>query len=261
MLGLLEEKLYQTVNNALDDSITVVGGPNPKPKGSVKKMLGVAASDLQTGHPTARDEVLTARSGSWLGQTHKPDASGDETDFKVPESLSGEISEVEAPPGHPMASGDDYFIQDRTVHFYRPPPKGSPGVAVYLRGDNAKGYREVYPCQIDIALTAWAQNAEDADDVFVPAFSALLAAFVELPIIRTGPDNIGVSLRLLKPAAVPNSISRTVTDIDGTDFHRVTAVVKVLGDLEVIVALGEAQPESIIESIEYKSQIKGERRT
>lgn len=256
MLGLLEEKCYQAVNSACDDTIEVVNGPDRKPKGSVKKMVNVSVSGLQTRHPTGRDEVLTARGGSRLGNVHLSDSTGKETDFEVPDTLSGEISEVEAPPGHPATSGDDYVIDDRTVRFYRPPQKGTPGVAVYLRGDKARGYRDVHPCRIEVVLTAWAQSTEEADDLFGPAFSALLSVFVALPIIRTGPDTIGVALRLLKPVAVPGSITRTLTEINGTDFHRVTAVINVLGDLEVVVALGQAQPESIIESIDYQSRIK-----
>jgi hypothetical protein len=258
LLALLENRLHGAVSEAVNKAVQVDCGPTLGPASDAEQVVEVAVRELKATIPSSGEEAIARRERARLSRTHTWDASGKQRNFTLPEDVRGEVAEVEAPPGHPVTTGDDYFLEGRTVRFYRPPAKGTPGVSATLHGDPSIGYSESHPCRILANLTVWAKTIKDADEILTRSFNAILAAFVDIGNISSPQDDSGVSLRLLKPVAVPDSIERSREKIGRSLFYRATAQIAVFGELELTVALGAEKPEAIIEEIEYQTQpVKG----
>lgn len=254
MLALLEKRLHGAVSDANGSMVKVECGPTLGPASDAEQMVEVSVRELKATIPSSGEAAKATRERTRLSHTHTWNANGSENNFTLPEDVRGELTEVEAPPGLPVSSGDDYFLEGRTLRFYRPPAKGRPGVRATLRGDPAIGYCESHPCRILANLTVWAKKIKDADAVFAGSFNALLAAFVDIGNIHSPQDDSGVSYRLSKPVAVPDSIERSREKIGRSLFYRVTARIAVFGELELTVALGAEEPEALIEEIDYQTQ-------
>ena len=258
MLDYLEKRLHSAVREAVKSDGPVECGPTLGPETDAKQMVEVSVRELKTTIPSSGEEIKAKRERVRLSHTLTWNSSGRRRNFTLPEDVRSEVAEVEAPPGHPVTSGDDYFLEGRTLRFYRPPAEGKPGLTATLRTDPAIGYSESHPCRILANLIVWAKTIEDADEILTRSFNAVLAAFVDIGNISSPPDDSGVSLRLLKPVAIPDSIERSREKTGRSLFYRVAARIAVFGEMELTAALGAEKPEAVIEEIEYQTQpVKG----
>ncbi len=261
MLALLEKKLHAAVSKALGSGTAVKCGPTLGPSPKTEQMVAVAVGEFEALVPSSNADVLAIREKSWITRTYPFEADGAQHNFTLPEDDKGELVEVESPPGHLVSSGDDYFLRDRTLRFYRPPAKQNPAVRATLRDGPARGYREAYPTRIRVHLTAWAKSLEDADTAFTKSLNALLAAFVGIGNIRSSQNNDGVVHRLLKPVAVPGSIERSRQALGKSRFYCVTADIKVFGELQLSVSLGAAKADDRIEQVDFPVENREQRGT
>jgi hypothetical protein len=255
MLAALEKRLHAAVNDAAQPAVRVACGPTGGPASEDERMVEVSVREFKATIPPDGEAVRANREQAMVCWTQPWNASGKTKNFELPKNPRGEVVDVEAPPGHPVSSGDDYFLQDRTLRFYRPPAEGKPGVMATLHGNPAKGYRESHPCCILVNLTVWAKKLDDADSVLNRSLNAILAAFVDIGNIRSLQDKSGVSLLLLKLVAVPGSIERSREKSGRTLFYCTTAGIKVYGELDLSVALGAEDPKSRIEKIDFPQNI------
>jgi len=254
MLALLENRLHGALKGAIDDTVQLVCGPAPEPAPEVERMVEVSVREFKMTIPSGNEAIRAGREPARISHAHTWNADGGETNFTLPADVRGEVVAVEAPPGHSVTLGDDCFIEDRTLHFYHPPPKGDPGVMAVLRGKQAKGYSESRPCSIAVNLSVRAEEIKDADALFARSLNALLAAFVDMETLRSPEDESGVNMRLLKPVAVPDSIQRRSHKTDASLVYCVTGNIAVFAELEISVALKAEEPEGIIKEIVYPTQ-------
>jgi hypothetical protein len=255
MLAALEKRLHAAVNEAVKPSVRVECGPTTGPASEDEHMVEVSVREFKATTPSNGEDVWAIREHARVSVTQTWPASGKTKNFKLPKKARGEVVEVEAPPGHPVSSGDDYFLEDRTLRFYRYPAEGKPGVIATLHGAPAKGYRESCPCRILVNLTVWAKKLDEADAVFNRSLNAILAAFVDLHKIRSPQDKSGVGFRLLKPMAVPDTIDRSREKLGQSLFYCTSARINVFGELELSVALGAEEPKARIKEIEFSKKI------
>lgn len=257
LLPLLEKMLCNTVSEANDAAVPVKCGPIMGPASDAEQMVEVSIPECKTTLPSTKEEALTTRERSWLSTSHTWKTDGETRDFTLPENIKGKVVSVEAPPGHLATRGDDYFLEDHTVRFYRPPKADNPGVLATLRGEPAQGYQESYPCRLTINLNVWAKTLEMADTLLIKSLKALLAAFVNIENLQSPPDESGVRLRLLNPVALPDSIKRSQVNQNSTPFYHTAAQVAVLGELELTIALGAEEAEDLIERIDSQIETIG----
>jgi hypothetical protein len=231
-----------------DSAVSLKAGPlaagdgNQSPDGiavwaGTLSLLGPAVDAVRGARSSVREFrrcVLTPPAGS----------SSSALDFVVP--LDGEIGEVELSPGVPARPGDDYLLDERTLHFFRPPP-GPVGVTVY--GNQAPGYLSRRPCQIEVSVRISALQADRVDALLRAAVSTLLGAAAELANLEVpAPPGSAVRLRLLFPTAALTAVRRYA---ETPTAHGATAEWTIWGDLEETIVLGSAEPVDRIASIKY----------
>ncbi len=251
MLHALEHFLEPAIAAALPNTVTVVTGPyEPAGQGAV----AIYARTLAAEAPAGDSE---SDGGAYLLSIHTWPADGVSQDFLIPPAETGELLEVEAPPGKLAAAGSDYFLEDRTIKFYRAPAAGTPAVRARLRGDDAAGWQRRRPCTIELELGVWAGNRDDADARLDIALQVALAQMVAVPVLEL--DSIigaDVSLRLLSPRVWLSAMKRDLHRDPA--LHHASAQLEVRGELDALVARGAPAPIGVIEQVvvEEKRQLR-----
>lgn len=241
MLYALETFLGTAIDEALDN-ITVHTGPYvPAGSGAVV----VHARDLEIPPPPLEDEgAAPAR----LLEMTTFSADGTERDFVIPAALTGAIVEVEAPPGVTVRPGDAYYLDDRTIRFYRPPPVAEQAVRVRLESGEAAGWTRRRACTLHLDIAAWAQSASAADQSLEIALHVALSTLVNAPNFDAGlVPGADVWMRLLAPRVWLVAMRRGI-DLQANLVHA-TAELVLRAELDEIVARGEPAPQGIIERL------------
>jgi hypothetical protein len=253
MLAAVEAYFAQILKAGLPADVTVTTGPSVGATASEAKLVEVSAERLAVLLPEGSDPT-EGRQPAFLTRVHRWSADGAQDSFQLPDDVSGEIIEVESPPGHPLRRGDDFAVDERTLLFYRPPAKADPAVVAHLRGTKARGYQERRPCRIDLFLRAWAGAAGTMDTLLASMLTTGLAAAADLGNVEAPEAGTpGVRLRLLHPVTTLTSISRRTEERAGsTRVFCADIALSVRGELEQVVALGEPPPESLIEKVQGK---------
>lgn len=243
MLYALEQLLINAIDPAFPNNVDVNGGPWRDNDGVAVQVHARSLRLEPVEDEPAEDgpgHLLTIQ--DWV-------ASGSSLDFAIPPAVTGEVIEVEAPPGFPARRGDDFFLDDRTIRFYRAPAAGNPGVRARIVGDPAKGYRRQRPCRIEIEIGAFDNDVDDVDDRLETALHVALAELVDLPILAA--DVVGganVWMRVARARTSLEWIERTLAP-DRPNWFRAAALIVLEGELDLLVAKGAPEPTSIIESI------------
>lgn len=260
MLNGLESHLLEAIAAAEPPDLTIRSGPVFPPDGrSEAEQLAVSVHSLESTQSEHGERGLEGREPAFLSQRLVFAADGQQLDFLLDEATTGRVAEIQAPPGKLARAGDDYQIAGRKIQFYRPPPRGEEGVLVWLAGAESQGYRERTPCQADVEVVAWAKESATADRLLEPALAAALASFVDLDLISLHEDEQSdVRLQLLRPVAHFNAVERSAEQIGAARFFRSAAHLRVRGELELTVALGEAAPEGRIAHIDYVVDSSGQ---
>jgi hypothetical protein len=249
MLPAVEAHFLSALGSVLPAGTSLTAGPSAGPSAGAVALVEVIASRLSL-LPAAGDERAGARNPAFLVLTHSFPSDGAARDFLVPEDVVGDVVEVESPPGRPLKRGDDYLVEGRGIRFYRPPARADVAVLARVRGERRRGYEQVEPCRIDLAVRVWANERGRADDLAAASLAAVLVAAEDLGNVDGGfTSQPAVRLRLLRAAAAMTALARSVDTLEGALFHRADIELILRGDLEQIVTLGEPALEGVIREV------------
>lgn len=245
MLRALERHLQPLVEAALPGGTTIVTGPY-QPAGSGAVVLHAHA--LQVAPPPA--EADDDEPGHLVEHVTWP-ADGQIRDFALPQAVTGELVEVESPPGFLVKSGDAYYLEGRTIRFYRAPAAADPAVRARIRGAEAAGYSRRQRCTMSLDVAVWATTMSSADDRLGVVLQTVLSALIAVPILETDPlQGAGVSLRMLSPRVWLTSMRRAAHAEPPALFHA-HAEIQLRGELDLMVAHGAPEPVGIIEQVAH----------
>jgi hypothetical protein len=248
MLRALERYLQPLVQAALPGNVTVQTGPYlPAGNGAVV----LTAHTLDVAPPPAEAEGDDP--GHVVQYVTWP-ANGQVRDFTLPQAVTGELVEVESPPGRLVKSGDAYYVEGRTIRFYRAPVAANPAVRARIRGAAAAGYSRRQRCTMGLALGVWATTLTDADDRLNIILQATLGALIAVPILEAGPiASAGVSLRVMSPRVWLKSMRREMHP-DPKLFHAGVEL-ELRAELDLVVGRGAPEPVGIIERVEHDIEV------
>ena len=247
MLRSLEAFLAPAIDAALPGAVSVVTGAyDPSDNGDVvihARSLGV--------EPPPRDSE--GDDGAHLIEIATWTTDGNVQDLVIPPAQTGELLDVEAPPGKLATAGDDYFVDDRTIRFYRPPAAGTPGVRARLRGPDAAGWSRRRRCTIELDISSWARDMDDADDRLDIAMQVALSQLVDIPILEVGQaGGTEVWLRVISPRVWLTGMRREFDE--SANLCVAHAEIELRGELDVLVASGAPAPVGIIEEVVIQPQ-------
>lgn len=255
ILPVLATRLLAALSAAHPDTVALTAGPTHEPRSEQDELVVVAANQLTVAQEPTQGDDDTRRGPASHDTRHRWPADGNTQDFSLPESTTGQLIEVESPPGHRQQRGDDYEFSDRTIKFYRPPAASGEAVVATVRGDRAQGYQDKRRCDIDLTITAWAKTAQRADQLLTTSLSAVLAASVNLGNLEADtPDDAAVRMRLVQPHTVLTNLSRSAETIGQAEYLRAAAHLCVSGELDLTVALGAPLAAGTIDRIETTYQ-------
>ncbi len=242
MLQALEAHLLTAVDAALPAEVTTVAGPwQPTGTGAV-----VVHARTLTLKPPGEDPP-TDDAAHGLAIVDWP-SDGNTLDFEIPNDQTGELLEVESPPGFTVRRGDAWQLDDRTIRFYMAPASGAPGVRARLRGAPAKGYKRRKPCRVELSISAWADSMATADQRLDAALQTTLKELIQLPNLEAGAvAGVQVWMRILQARAWLLSIERRVDP--ESDLFEARATLELRGDLDLLVAVGTPDPVGVIEKL------------
>jgi hypothetical protein len=244
MLRALERYLQPLVQAALPDGAGVVTGPY-QPAGNGAVVLH--AHTLRVEPPPA--EAEGDEPGHVVEHVTWP-ANGQIRDFVLPQAVTGELVEVESPPGILVKARDAYYLEDRTIRFYRAPAAATPAVRARIRGAEAAGYSRRQRCTMGLDLAAWATSITTADDRLGIVLHTTLAALIAVPILEANPvAGTGVSLRIISPRVLLAGLRRAIHDAPPL-FHA-HAELELRAELDLMVAHGAPEPVGIIEQVAH----------
>ncbi len=264
MLHALEQFLATPIRDALaglGEVATVLGPHAPSKPGAVV----IHARELRIA-PTG--EPLSESTEPRVVMLHEWEADGKNLDFVLPAELAKdhELIELESPPGHTLAPGDDYYLEGATIRLYHE-LKRRQRVRARLAGVRARGWAERRPCTIALELAAWAPSLADADTWLERALAAVLATLVELPNLESGRTlELGVGLRFVSSrsslaserASGPSSLVRALLrrrDPERELFGAI-AELELGGELDVLVARGAPEPVGLIKVVTSELELR-----
>jgi hypothetical protein len=276
MLTHLENVLADAIHLALPTNQRPMTGPMQPPSAADAPLLNIAATRLR---PTRKSGADGTEKRVPVDLPLRVTLTGDGQKIKwpFPNHTGKNIIEIELTPGRLARRGDDYLItlapeeedtddqkdtrtrenakvEDDTLEFRRAPV--GPFTVLSRSGTPATGYQECSPCRATIEMSAWGEQASDADDLLTPALAAALTAFIgidRLELAKTElaqPTGTVYSVRLLNPLVELKSIERV--SLPGMpSLVRSTAMLSLCGECELTVALGQVHAEDKIGSIDY----------
>lgn len=254
MLYALESLLVPVLREALPDTVEVLAGPSLGPPAKGHERVEIVAADLEVTADAA--DPFAPRGPASLTTVHRWSADGVTFDFTLPSAVSGELIEVESPPGRPVRRGQDYALEGTTLRFYRAPSPALTAVVATLRTGPAAGYQERRPCTTQVGLAAWGVDLSRTDQLLDQALASVLARCVDLETLcaqhlGTG----GVRMRLLKPTLWLERIERAQVKTGARWIPHAIARLRLHAELELTVAGGALEPELQIEQIRYHASV------
>lgn len=251
MLSVLESRLLEALKSDLPATAGIAAGPVHGPPAGEEAFLSVHVAGLKLlTPPTESEEEKPERNPASLTRVERWEKAGqqaDQQDFLF--AGTGEVIEVESPPGRPRNRGDHYEVSGGGIRFYRAPGET---VVATIREGPALGYQEKRPCEIELNSIVWAQNMAEADRLLNLSQVTVLTAVENIGIL-SGPANAnpGVSMRLLSATTQLSGMERGIEKIGAVDYFRFVTSFRIKGELEITVALGEAEPQERIGEIIY----------
>lgn len=254
MLYALENLLANALRPLLPAGVKITTGPSDEvpPAGEVRLEVGVSRLEVSL----AGEDPLAVREPAFQFLVQRWSADGTTRDFTLPADAKGELFEVESPAGYPLRRGQDYEVDGETVRFYRAPAAGANAVVATVRTGPATGFHERRPGLLRLSLRAWAADLPRTDTLLDQALAVVLtrcAGGGTLEASQLGDS--GVRLRLLRPAVMLEGIERGRVQVESRWAPRATALLRLQGEMELTVAVGDPQPESRIESIVYTGEV------
>ncbi|AGC45687.1 hypothetical protein MYSTI_04391 [Myxococcus stipitatus DSM 14675] len=251
MLLAVESYFHDALRPAVPETVDVATGPSQGPAAEVEALVEVCASSFKLALPEG-DDLTAQRQPSYFAQVHRWPGNGTTRDFTLPANAQGQVAEVESPPGRPLRRGDDYTLEGTTLRLYRAPMTADEAVVAFLRGERAEGFLERRRCELKLTVRAWVKAPGNAAPLLSRALAAALAASSDLGNLEdedTFPEESGVRMRLLQPAATLLGVTRTLEAVGTTFFSRAQASFLIRGECEQLISLGTPEPVGIIREV------------
>ncbi len=249
MFAALETALAEAIAEHQPDDVNVIRGPTRPPNSTSKSFVGVSLSRIET---------LTAQSSADSAKgRHEPVYATTRLIFKDPQQASitlpddkhEDVFELQSPPGKWLRRGDDFYIEERTIHFYRAPQAA---VVVLLRGKETGGYRERAPAELFLTMTSWGEGIEQSDAMNATAIRAALLTLSQLDVTETDMGS-GFFARLENIRASLRNVTRSVEEIEQKQWFRAIVVVSICGDIVFELVRDESHAKGRIKEIVIKS--------
>lgn len=248
MLGALENLLLPSLKQALGASQDIQTGPALAPEGKTSR-VALHATQL-AGDPSGDDDEAT-RDPAFRGWQGTLSATADHPqDFLLPDAASGEVVEVQSPPGRILAPGDAYLQEGRTLHFLTRP---TGPVIARCRGETTAGYRERRRSRIDLELRVWAKDAATLDGLMARSLAAMLTPLESCNVIDLAGAPPSLGLRLCKPQLSLDTIQRS---LDPAAPQWLLGLVRctLRGELELSLSLGAPEAQGLIRQVDIQLQ-------
>jgi hypothetical protein len=244
MLRALERHLQPLVQAALPGGVNLVTGPyRPAGNGAVVLHAHTLRVEPPPADADGDDPGHVVEYVAWP-------ADGQIRDFALPQAVTGELVEVESPPGMLVKAGDGYYLENRTIRFYRAPAAADPAVRARIRGAQAAGYSRRQRCTMGLDLAVWATTMTTADDRLGVILQTTLAALITVPILEADPvAGTGVSLRIMSPRVLLTGMRRAM-QTEPSLFHA-HAEIELRAELDLMVAHGAPEPVGVIEQVAH----------
>jgi len=243
MLGAIENLLLPAIQASLDAGQDVQAGPATAPAEGTPSRLAVCALRLDCEHSEGDAPGREPAFSGWQGVLKA--ASGKPLNFPLPAAAVGELVEVHCPPGHILARGDAWLLEERTLHLFRTP---AGPVFARTRGLHCAGYRERSHGRVELELRAWARDPATVDALLARSLAAVLRCFEQLNVIDLTGAPPGLALRLARPRVGLAGIARSL-DPAAPGWQLGVAQCLIHGELELALTLGTAEPEDLIRDL------------
>lgn len=258
--------MLRTIERALITALAPLGvaegldlraGAGPRPSGSA---LIVRAERLVVLRPDTSESELQ-RGPTRLRALIRPTVVEPGRIWSV-KLHTNELVEVRRPDGLSLRLGDGYDTapasDGRTlVRLYQPLVRGEPQIVI--AGAEAAGYEDVQRATLDARLVAWAADAESAGALLGRALRLALPALADpgeleadwtsFPVGAEVSPSGGVRARLRQVRVALEEMCQG-WDEAHPPLARAEARLCVRGVLEIVVAVGVAEQESVIDVIE-----------
>ncbi len=238
MLSYLEKILNETVNSSISETEA--------------ENVTVSVNDMRVQTPDNHNDILPIRGKPDILRKIVMNTTGRKRNYDVPCERDEEILEVESPPGTPLSSGNDYFIDDDKIRFYERPLKADLGLLVIVKGPDTEGYKEKRPCKVTINLVIDTALQETADQLFSRVLNLIMVKLAGMINIHPDEPSDIVTKRILNSVSVLESVTRKAVEKNNSSSYQIKAEIKLLGDFEIIVAVRPAEEGT------YISEIKGD---
>jgi hypothetical protein len=249
MLVAIETYFLKALKSVFPTGTTVTMGPAAIPGTSNVPLVEIVASRFSFVPEKTTEENSDeppGRSPAFELRVQSFPTDGTMRDFVLPADATGEIVEVQAPPGRLLTRGDDYQIDGRTIRFYRAPAKATIGVSARLRGARVRGYQQRFAGQADVNVRIWTSERVRTDELSRTALATVLIAAENVGVLdASDPKTPSVTMRLLRASASLTAIRRNFE----SSFHTAVLEIVLRGELEQTVMLGAPEPEGIIREV------------
>jgi hypothetical protein len=249
MLSAIERLLEAPLRNALGDAAALAFARSTELTPGSAPQVALSTRQLTRRLAPLGDDDSEGREAAFFGHSVELVASpADPRRFELPPDSGGAIAEVQSPPGHVLAPGDDFSVESGALLFNVAPLAP---VRLSFRGERSRGYVERSAAQIEIEIGVRADSAEATDGLLSRALAAVLGEFAGRDVVDlSGADPAdGLSLRLLRPIARLVQVDRDRELIEAALWHRQIASVVVRGELELTLCLGAPEPTSTIREL------------
>lgn len=254
MLSALELYLLPLVDAALPAAVEVVRGPfvvaPPWPANRQVVCLHAVQLTVQDVPPPRTND----RPASSFQLTTWP-INGVNSSFTLPPAMVGVIAEVEAPVGYLATPGEDYYLDGSTIRFFHAPT--GPGlVRARVQVAAAAGRARRSPGVITVDVSSHSRSIDTAEPNFGGALQQVLVELERAPYLELPPvAGLGTSVRFRDFRSHLLSIERLHSGYE--NVVSCIARLELVGELDVLVAIGAPEPVDVIARLEGEVVVEG----
>lgn len=254
MLSAIELYLSPFVAAAVPAGVEVVRGPflvGP-PWAANRRVVSIHATRLDPNEvpppKTADRPAFSFQTIAW------PIGAGTNT-FTLPAVLVGDVVEVEAPLGHLATPGDDYYLEDGVIYFFRA-PTGPGQVLARVRTAAANGHARRSAATLTLDINAHSRTPATADPLLEAVLQVVLVQLTRAPYFALASvAGINTLVRFCDFRPYIRHLERDLTTYE--NVVACSARLELEGELDLLVSTGAAAPADVIESIEGEVAVEG----
>lgn len=248
MLEQLEAFLVDDIRDALPNNVRLYTGPF-EPSSGQNIIIHTRRLELEPIVEGEDDD------GGYLIQEVEWATDGALKSFDMPETMPGEVLEIQSPPGVRRELGEHLYVEGQTLHFYVAPAAATPGVRARIRDADAAGWKRRRNCLITLEIISWAPDIEDTDANQATALNTALSSMVHLPIFEF-PRTPGKDIHLRLLTSRVTLVKFVRERHPNQNLYGSYTVIELQAKLDVLVASGAPLPEYLIDVVAQSVALK-----